>query len=102
MQQRDCTRQKTALLMRRDFANELYSAAPHKWGDHVVEPGPVSEVQFGRNFQRNASPLSHADRDIESFLRRNAAEKGEIIPWRGTVGKGSDVDAVIDGSGEHQ
>ena len=61
-----------------DLADEFDAGAREEWLDLRAEIDLVDVVHLGCDLERNAERPRNRDGAVRAFLRRDAAEKGEI------------------------
>ena len=81
-QQRLRVAQELRLLVVVDLADEFDAAAVEQRFDLGLEIGLVGAVHLGGDLERNAQRARDGDGAVGTFLRRDAAEKGEVAAAR--------------------
>src|SRR6476660_742742 len=71
--------QEPSFLAVVDLANEFDTGGVQKRCDAFPEIGLVGAIDFRGNFERHAGRAGDFNGTIDAFLRRDAAEEGEIV-----------------------
>ena len=85
-QQRLRLAEELRLLMLVDFADEFDAGAIEQRLDHRAEIGFVGAVDLGCDLQRNAERARNRDGAVGALLRRDAAEKSNVVAARPASG----------------
>ena len=86
-QQRLRVAEELRLLMFVDLADEFDARAVEQRLDRGPEIGLVGAVDLGRDLQRNAERARNRDGAVGPLLRRDAAEKGDVVAARLAAGR---------------